>query len=84
MPYFIDTGMFEGVHSKIPILDPEVAALKIVKAIKKNKRMMTLPSYIYRLTRFGQAVMSFIFFDWFAGNVLGIYKTMEHFTGRKK
>lgn len=84
MPYFINTGMFDGVQSKIPILEPEAAALTIVKAIEKNKRMVTIPGYIYRLTRFGQAVMSINVFDWFAGSVLGIYKTMEHFTGRKK
>lgn len=46
--------------------------------------MLTIPGYIYRLTRVGQAVMSINTFDWFTGNILGIYKTMEHFTGRKK
>ena len=84
MPYFINTGMFDGVQSKIPILDPERAALTIVKAIEKNKIMITLPGYIYRVTRFAQALLPFKAFDWFAGSVLGIYKTMEHFTGRKK
>lgn len=83
MPYYINTGMFDGVQSKIPIQDPEKASLKIVKAIEKNKKMLTIPGYIYRLTRFGQAVMSVNMFDWFAGTVLGVYKTMEHFTGRK-
>jgi|GEM_PF-3423546 len=33
---------------------------------------------------FFQAVMSVNLFDWFAGSVLGIYETMEHFTGHKK
>jgi len=84
MPYYINTGMFDGVKSKIPILDPEAAALTIVKAIEKNKKMLTIPGYIYRLTRFGQAIMSIDTFDWFTGKVLGIYKTMEHFTGHKK
>lgn len=84
MPYYINTGMFDGVKSKIPILDPEAAALTIVKAVENNKKMITIPGYIYRITRFGQALMSVRVFDWFTGNVLGIYKTMEHFTGRKK
>lgn len=84
MPYYINTGMFDGVKSKIPILEPEATALTIVKAIEKNKNMITIPGYIYRFTRLGQAVMSVNIFDWFAGNVLGIYKTMEHFTGHKK
>ena len=84
MPYYINTGMFDGVKSKIPILEPEATALTIVKAIEKNKKLVTIPGYIYRLTRFAQAIMSVNFFDWFVGGVLGIYKTMEHFTGHKK
>lgn len=84
MPYYINTGMFDGVKSKLPILEPEAAARTIVKAIEKNKKMVTLPGYIYRFTRLGQAVFSINMFDWFAGDVLGIYKTMEHFVGRKK
>ena len=84
MPYYINTGMFDGVKSKIPILEPEATALTIIKAIEKNKKMVTIPGYVYRATRLGQAIMSINFFDWFAGSALGIYKTMEHFTGRKK
>lgn len=84
MPYYIHTGMFDGVRSKIPILEPEAAARTIVKAIEKNKVMVTIPGYIYRLTRIGQALLPLTVFDWFADSVLGIYKTMEHFTGRKK
>ena len=84
MPYYINTGMFDGVTSKIPILKPEAAALTIVKAIEKNKKMVTIPGYIYRFTRLGQAIMSITFFDWFAGSLLGIYSTMEHFIGRNK
>ena len=84
MPYYINTGMFDGVRSKIPILNPEEVALNIIKAIEKNKKMLTIPGYIYRLTRFGQAIMPINIFDWFTGSVMGIYKTMEHFTGRKE
>ncbi|MCG2431723.1 SDR family oxidoreductase [Aequorivita xiaoshiensis] len=83
MPYYINTGMFDGVQSKIPILKPEAAALTIIKAIEKDKKMVTIPGYIYRFTRLGQALLSINTFDWFAGKVLGIYKTMEHFVGRK-
>ena len=83
LPYYINTGMFDGVQSKIPILEPEAASLTIIKAIEQNKKMITIPGYIYRFTRFGQAIMPINVFDWFTGSVLGIYKTMEHFTGRK-
>ena len=83
LPYYINTGMFDGVQSKIKILDPEKAALTIINAIEKDKIMLTIPGYIYRLTKLGQAMFSTKGFDWLAGSVFGIYKTMDHFTGRK-
>ena len=83
LPYYINTGMFDGVKSRIPILNAEHAALTIIKAIEKNKRIITIPGWVYRFTRFGQAFMSINFFDWFADKVMGIYKTMENFKGRK-
>lgn len=84
MPYYINTGMFDGVRSKLPILKPEEAAGKIIRAIEQNKKLITIPGYMYRVTRLGQAIMPLGFFDWFAGDFLGIYKTMEHFTGHRK
>ena len=85
MPYYINTGMFDGVKSsKIKILEPEATSLTIIKAIEKNKKMITIPGYLYRFVKIGQAIMSINFFDWFAGTALGIYKTMDNFTGRKK
>ena len=83
LPYYINTGMFDGVKSRVPILDAEKTALTIIKAIEKNKKIITIPGWIYRFTRFGQAFMSVNFFDWFAGRVMGIYKTMDDFKGRK-
>lgn len=82
MPYYINTGMFDGISSKIPILEPEAVALNIIHAIKNNKKMVTIPGYIYRLTRIAQGLLPLRIFDWFTGNVLGIYKTMDQFTGR--
>ncbi|MDY3351627.1 SDR family oxidoreductase [Riemerella anatipestifer] len=84
MPYYINTGMFDGVKSVLPILDPEKAAKTIISAIENNRKMVTLPRYIYRLTRIGQGLFPLRFFDWFAGSLLGIYKTMADFKGHKK
>lgn len=84
MPYYINTGMFDGVQSRIPILNPEAAASTIITAMERKKRMITLPGYLYRLTRIGQGLLPLKMYDWVAGNVLGIYKTMEHFVGHKK
>lgn len=83
MPYYINTGMFDGVKSRLPILEPDFAARKIVNAIKKDKKMLTIPAYIYHLTRISQGLFSVGIFDWIANSIFGIYKTMEHFTGRK-
>jgi all-trans-retinol dehydrogenase (NAD+) len=83
LPYYINTGMFDGVQSRISILDAEVAAMTIIKAIEKNKKIISIPGWIYRFTRFGQAFMSVDVFDWFAGSIMGIYKTMDDFKGRK-
>lgn len=85
MPFYIDTGMFDGVKSPlIPIQKPEHAARRIIDAIKKNKKMVTLPRWVYNLVRFSQGILPVGVLDWVMDNVFGIYKTMEHFTGHKK
>lgn len=79
-PYYIDTGMFDGVKSIIPIIKPETAARKIIKGIKKNKIFVSMP-WSVNFVRFGQGIMPIRFFDWFIGNVMGVYHTMSDFTG---
>uniref|UniRef100_A0A915J042 Uncharacterized protein n=1 Tax=Romanomermis culicivorax TaxID=13658 RepID=A0A915J042_ROMCU len=50
-PYYIDTGMFQGVTTKfpsiLPIMDPEYASDKIVDAILMKQKMVLLPRSIY-------------------------------------
>ena len=82
LPYYINTGMFDGVKSRLPILDPEEASLAIVRAIERDAKLVTLPGYIYRFTRISQGLLPDRVFDWMAGRVLGIYTTMEGFVGR--
>lgn len=82
-PYFISTGMFDGVRSPlIPILKPEKAARKIIRGIERNKIFVSMPWSVH-FVRLTQGLLPFRGYDWLAGRVLGIYKTMEHFTGRK-
>lgn len=82
-PFFISTGMFEGVRSRIiPILKPEYAARKIVKAIEKDKTFKGIP-FGFHFIRFCQAVLPTRVFDWLFGKVIGIYHMMDGFTGRK-
>ena len=82
-PYYINTGMFNGVHSKIfPILKPEPTAKKIIRAIERNTIFAGIP-FGYHFIRFWQAILPLRVFDWLFGTVFGIYHTMDHFTGRK-
>ena len=81
-PYYINTGMFDGVKSRIPILKPDAITDSILRAIEKKKIYLSRP-WSVRFVRFSQGLLPVWLFDWFVGRVLGIYKTMEHFKGRK-
>lgn len=82
-PYYINTGMFDGVKSKFfPILDPEKTSAKILRAIERNTRFKGIP-FSFRFTRLMQGILSMRMVDWIFGDLFGIYHTMDHFTGRK-
>lgn len=83
-PYYINTGMFDGVQSRlIPILDPARTARKIIRAIEKDKTFCGLP-FPFHLIRLCQGILPTCVFDFFFGRVFGVYHTMDHFTGRRK
>ncbi|WP_037319886.1 SDR family oxidoreductase [Salegentibacter sp. Hel_I_6] len=81
-PYYINTGMFAGVKSNIPILDQHKVALKVIRAIERNKVYLSMP-WSMRFVRFSQGLFPIWFYDWFVGGVIGVYKTMDDFKGRK-
>lgn len=82
-PYYINTGMFDGVKSRIiPILKPEYAARKIIRAIERDKIFKGIP-FGFHFIRFWQAILPTRVFDFFFGEVFGIYHTMDEFTGRQ-
>lgn len=83
MPYYINTGMFDGVKSKvIPILKPEPASEKIIRAIERKRKLLSWP-VPYWFIRLNQGLLPRPIFDWFMRDVLGVYNTMTDFTGRK-
>ena len=83
MPFFINTGMFDGVKSKVlPILDPEKTSERIITAIEKETKMLAMP-LPYWFIRLSQGILPIPAFDWVMKNVFGIYDTMKDFTGRK-
>ncbi len=83
-PYYISTGMFDGVKSSIfvPINKPVPAVRKIIRGIEKNKLHVRMPLIVYTLQLF-KGVLPTRVFDLIVGRFLKVYKTMDEFTGRK-
>ncbi|MBT8131761.1 MAG: SDR family oxidoreductase [Gammaproteobacteria bacterium] len=82
-PFYIDTGMFSGVSTRfstvLPILKPDEAVSRIMKAIEKNRPRLIMPWFVYTtyLLRLFPVAVS----DW-ALNFFGVSRSMDHFTGR--
>lgn len=81
-PSYIDTGMFAGVKTPLmlPILDPEKAVNKIIKAIENNRLFVRMPLLVNFLP-FVRGILPARVFDWFAGRILGVYESMAGFAG---
>lgn len=82
-PYFINTGMFEGVRTRfaalLPILDEEKVAGRIIRAILKNKKRLVMPPMVYSvwlLRLFPVAVFDIV------ADLMGINDAMKTFEGR--
>ncbi len=82
-PYYINTGMFDGVKTRwpwiLPILDPNKVVKKIIRAIEKDKKRLYMPWIVYLLPIL--RLFPVWFFDFFI-NLLGINHTMDEFKGR--
>jgi all-trans-retinol dehydrogenase (NAD+) len=84
MPYYINTGMFDGVRSRIiPILTPEHVVRQIIGAIERDAIFLRMP-WIVNLLPFIKGILPVRWFDVVIGKWFGIYATMQHFTGRKQ
>jgi len=81
-PYFINTGMFDGIRSFFRIRKPEEVAEKSIRAIERNRRYIGIPfgSHFIRLM---QGLLPYPIFNFTFGHVCGLYTVMDHFTGRK-
>jgi len=82
-PFFIDTGMFKGVKTRfpllLPILKPEKAVKRIVKAILKNRKRLIMPRFANWVLLLRLFPLGFV--DAVTG-FLGISHAMDNFTGR--
>ena len=83
-PFYISTGMFDGVKSNIvPIVKPEVAVKKIIRGIEKDLRFVRMPGIIYWVPFF-KGILPASIFDIVIGKWFGMYKSMDAFKGRAK
>ena len=82
-PYYINTGMFDGVKSRFfPILEPEATSRKILNAIEKNKDFKGIP-FGFHFIRLCQGLLPTAWFDVVFGKWVGIFSAMDNFKGRK-
>jgi short-subunit dehydrogenase len=81
-PFYINTGMFDGVKSKIvPIVEPAIAVQKIIQGLEKNKRFVRMPGIIYWVPLF-KGILPASLFDIVVGRWFGMYRSMDGFKGR--
>lgn len=82
-PYYVDTGMFEGVRTRwrflLPILKPEVVIRRTLRAIERNRARLIMPRLIY--TAWPARLLPVPIFDLLMG-WLGITRSMDAFKGR--
>ncbi|MFP5313556.1 MAG: SDR family NAD(P)-dependent oxidoreductase, partial [Actinomycetes bacterium] len=82
-PYYIDTGMFDGVQTRwprlLPILQEEDVAAKVLDAVEAGRRKLVLPPLVNVLPAL--RILPVGVFDGLM-DVLGVNRTMDNFTGR--
>lgn len=84
IPSYIDTGMFDGVKAPlmVPILKTDDIVERMITGIANKKRAIKAP-FMVRFVPFLKSILPASAFDWLAGNVLGVYSSMDSFKGRK-
>merc|ERR1711863_200972 len=82
-PYYISTGMFAGVYSKIiPILEPEYVADKAVAGCLANREIVLLPWWSMFLLILKNLVPTSAFMK--LATAFGFNCSMDQFIGREK
>jgi len=83
-PSFIKTGLFAGVTPPLltPLLEPKDISQRIIQAVKKDKIHLRTP-FMVKLLPFLKGTLSTRIFDFIAGKLFGVYRSMDTFEGRK-
>lgn len=83
-PYYIRTGMFEGVESKspvlLPMLQPHHVAQRVIHAIKQEEQLVILP-WTVQIIFFVRFFFPTSVLDWM-GKFFGFTDAMHSFKGR--
>lgn len=82
-PYYVDTGMFEGVKTRFPLLLPvlkeQQVADRVLKAIRRNQPQVQMPAMVSTLPM--MRMLPVWAFDQLA-DFFGLNNAMDAFTGR--
>ena len=83
-PSYIKTGRFEGARGPLftPLMEPAAVTERVWRAMKEGTPMLMMP-WTVKLSTALRGVLPIAAWDVVAGRVFGVYKSMEHFTGRK-
>ncbi|UBH24085.1 SDR family oxidoreductase [Micrococcus porci] len=83
-PFYISTGMFAGVRTKVPallpILEPEAVAAQVVDAVEAGRERLVLPPAVQLIAPL--RALPVPAFDRVM-DVLGVNRAMDGFTGRR-
>jgi len=82
-PYYVNTGMFDGAKSAplLPILDPDHVVEETWKTMCSGGSFVVLPRTVM-LSEVLKGLVPIGVRDFIADNIIGVYHTMEDFTGR--
>jgi short-subunit dehydrogenase len=82
-PYYTNTGMFDGAASAplLPILDPHEVVDQAWKAMLAGRSFVVLPKTVM-LSEMLKGVVPIDVRDFIADRIIGVYHTMDDFTGR--
>lgn len=85
IPSYIKTGMFDGVKAPflVPLLETGQMVNHMLNGIARKKKKIEAP-FMVRFVPLIKALLPASMFDWVAGNLLGVYRSMDSFTGRTK
>jgi all-trans-retinol dehydrogenase (NAD+) len=82
-PYYVDTGMFEGVKTRfsllLPVLKEQAVADRILKAVRRNEPLVQMPLMVSTLPL--MRMLPVWAFDQVA-DFFGLNNAMDAFTGR--